>query len=113
MDIEKAIVVLSNMISDGIIMTEDETEAIEIAVFFLPKLLKYRQIGTVEECKAARERQNQKNIILNSEADREYEDYICPSCKDILQQRKKGATAISIYHFKHCPNCGQALKWED
>lgn len=73
----------------------------------------YEQIGTTDECRAAREKMKPKKIILNSEPDREYEDYICPSCKDILQQRRKGATAILIYHFKHCPNCGQALDWTE
>ena len=57
MDIQKAIVVLNNMILDGIIMTEDETKAIETAVYVLPELLQYRQIGTVDECRAAREKQ--------------------------------------------------------
>lgn len=59
----------------------------------------------------ALEKQIPQKTILNFEDDREYEDYICPNCKDILQQRRKGATAITIYKFKHCHHCGQALDW--
>lgn len=54
-----------------------------------------------------------KKIILKIEESREYEDYICPNCKDILQQRRKGATAITIFKFKYCYNCGQKLDWSD
>ena len=61
----------------------------------------------------ALKKQTAQKIIFNSENDREYEDYICPNCKDILQQRRKGATAITIYKFKYCHNCGQALDWKE
>lgn len=59
----------------------------------------------------ALEKQIPKKIILNSEEDREYEDYICPNCKNILQQRIKGSTRMTIYNYKVCHNCGQALDW--
>lgn len=62
---------------------------------------------------SALEMQMPEKIIFNSEKDREYEDYICPNCKDILQQRRKGATADMIYKFKFCHRCGQRLDWED
>lgn len=62
---------------------------------------------------AALEKQIPKKIIFNSEKDREYEDYICPNCKDILQQRRMGAKRIIIYKFKFCHNCGQRLDWSD
>lgn len=94
-------------------LDRDFYEAHEFCVKMLKELEQYRQIGTVDECRAAREKMKPKKIIFNSEPDREYEDYICPSCKDILQQRRKGTTAILIYHFKHCPNYGQALDWTD
>lgn len=61
----------------------------------------------------ALEKQITQKIIFNSEDDREYEDYICPNCKDILQQRRKGATRITIYKYKFCHNCGQMLDWSE
>ena len=94
-------------------MPKEADEVCDFTISALEELAQYRQIGTVDECRTAREQMKPKKIILNSEPGREYEDYICPSCKDILQQRRKGATAILIYHFKHCPNCGQALDWTE
>lgn len=79
----------------------------------LQEIWQYQEIGTVGECREARERQIAKKIILNSEDDREFEDFICPNCKDILQQRRKGATRITIYKFKFCHNCGQKLDWSE
>lgn len=66
-----------------------------------------------EEAIAALKKQYPQKIILNSEDDREYEDFICPNCKDILQQRRKGATAVTVHHFAYCHVCGQALDWRD
>lgn len=74
---------------------------------------------TDEEREAARDaidavqKQIPHKIIFNSEDDREYEDCICPNCKDILQQRRKGATRIIIYKYKFCHNCGQMLDWSE
>lgn len=61
----------------------------------------------------ALEKKIPKKIILNSEDDRENEDYICPNCKDILQKHRKGATRITIYKYKFCHRCGQALDWSE
>lgn len=58
------------------------------------------------------EKQMPEKIILNSEEGREYEDYICPNCKDILRQRRKLATAIMVHEYKFCPDCGQKLDWK-
>lgn len=77
----------------------------------LEEVLQYRSIGTIEECREAVERQKLKKIIFNLEEDREYDDYICPYSEDVLQQRRKGAKTVTIYKFKHCPNCGQVIDW--
>ena len=53
-----------------------------------------------------------QKVICETEDDREYEDYICPNCKVILQQRRKGATTVNIFKFKHCHECGQSLDWD-
>lgn len=65
------------------------------------------------EALSALRKQIPKKIIFNSEEDREYEDYICPNCKDILQQRRKGATATTIFKFRFCHRCGQAIDWSE
>lgn len=67
----------------------------------------------LEKTELLRKKQDPHKIIHNVESGREYEDFICPYCGDILQQRRKGATAITVYHFKYCHNCGCHLDWGD
>lgn len=57
----------------------------------------YRAIGTVEECRAAMEKQTAKRprIIVNA--------MICPSCPRCFKSDNS----------TYCPSCGQKLKWED
>lgn len=86
-----------------------DEEALAYAVNFTQEAVTVAYV----EALAAIHKQIPQKIIFNSEDDREYEDYICPNCKDILQQRRKGATAITIYRFKYCHNCGQALDWDN
>lgn len=53
-------------------------EDMEIAIKALEEIQQYRVIGTVEECKVARERQKDKDIIHNPDSGVD-EDWICPS----------------------------------
>lgn len=67
----------------------------------------YRQIGTVEECRTAREKQIAKvpayegdgydpdgNIILD--------EWLCPNCGTRYE--------VDYDDYDYCPNCGQAIK---
>lgn len=112
MDIERAIIVLNNMILDGIIMTEDETKAIETAVYILPELLQYRKIGTVDECRAAREKQTPKEPSFYHKESTLFAGWTCPECGYIV-----GEQYVPRKHNQHksnfCSRCGQALKWGD
>ena len=67
----------------------------------------YKEIGTVEECREAVERQKPKKCIIDSCSDHAH--YKCPSC---------GRIELSIYKHgfprlgritKYCPYCGQAI----
>lgn len=53
-----------------------------------------------------------QKVILTTEADREFEDYLCPNCKTILEQRFKKLRNKSKAGWKHCQYCGQMLDWE-
>ena len=73
----------------------------------LEEVQKYREIGTVEECREAVEKQTQKKCAIDSCPDHTH--YKCPSC---------GQVELSIYKHgfprlgritKYCENCGQAL----
>ena len=71
---------------------------------------KYREIGTVEECRTAVEKQKSKtpsyegdgcdfdgNIILDT--------WICPKCEEYYE--------MDYDNYKYCPNCGQAIDWSE
>lgn len=61
----------------------------------------YHKIGTVEECREARERQRVKDIIHNPDGGVD-EDWLCPSCGRFCSP-----------YTKHCQHCGQAVKVGD
>lgn len=64
----------------------------------------YAKIGTVEECRKARERQIGKKPELYGE----FEDgkLLCPNCeKDLMDLAECG--------FNCCPYCGQKLNWSE
>ena len=67
------------------------------------ELKRYRAIGTVEECRAAVEKQKTKKPLRVENSGFRYTDaYRCPNCQ-------KGFTGTGIAHF--CYHCGQALDW--
>lgn len=72
----------------------------------------YREIGTVEECREAVEKQKAKKRIYPKTAlERYYHAPECPNCKRELNPRICGYTlsqAIGIYSY--CPWCGQNLE---
>ena len=73
----------------------------------LDELLQYREIGTVEECREAVEKQTQKKCAIDSCPDHTH--YKCPSCGQIeLSIYKHGFPRLGRI-TKYCENCGQAL----
>ena len=72
-------------------------EATRAAIKALEEIQQYRTIGTVEECRAAMEKQTAKRPRIMGNA------MICPSCPRCFK------SASPTY----CPSCGQKLKWED
>lgn len=73
-------------------------QAILMAAQALEEIQKYREIGTVEECREAREKQIPKKPHKN------YEKFSGLWCKCGWYLGKK--TCLDI---KYCPNCGQAI----
>lgn len=65
----------------------------------LQKARKYIDIGTVEECREAIEKQAEKKVLYNEKAKR----YFCPTC-----ERK-----CNYMHSLYCSGCGQKLDWSD
>ena len=73
----------------------------------LDELLQYREIGTVEECREAVEKQKAKKCVIDPYPD--YTHYKCPSCGKIhLSRYKHGLPSLGrIPRF--CEYCGQAI----
>lgn len=86
---------------------EEDYIANKLAVKALEEIQQYRAIGTVEECREARERQRGKKPVY---------PYLksfptCPNCGEVnLQQENEYGNVVENYDF--CPDCGQAISWE-
>ena len=52
-------------------------------------------------------------VLVNDEPGREYIDYICPRCRDIISQRRRGQRAETVYQCKYHDNCGQHVDWSN
>ena len=68
----------------------------------------YKEIGTVEECREAVEKQTQKRCAIDSCPDHTH--YKCPSCGKIQKTKYDNSTFGCI--LNNCSNCGQALEME-
>lgn len=84
-------------------------QAAFVAIESMKKLQQYRAIGTVEECREARERQRGKKPV-------EYEDkyYVCPVCNNVLMYKwRKYLSRIKDKKcgLPYCLSCGQAIDW--
>lgn len=89
----------------------DRLDCIDSAIYALKENQQYREIGTVEECREAVEKQKAKKRIYPKTAlERYYHAPECPNCKRELKPQICGYTlsqAIGIYSY--CPWCGQAI----
>ena len=52
-------------------------------------------------------------VLVNDEQGREYIDYICPRCKGIISQRRRGQRMETVYQCKYHDNCGQRVDWNN
>lgn len=77
-------------------------KACEKATAIVKELDAYRQIGTLDECRTAREKMIPKEPITYKRTNRAD----CPICG-------KTVRGISKPFGNYCSNCGQALKWGD
>lgn len=76
-------------------------EALKIAISALEEIQKYRAIGTVEECREAREKQRAKKR-KKIQPCKSVNYYQCPCCNGLLHINEN-----------FCGECGQAISWED
>lgn len=83
---------------------EDLNSAYDAAIKALEEVQQYRAIGTVEECRAAVEKQTAKKVE-NSGEHIPFEWY-CPTCGNILCDDGWKDTEIAF-----CEECGQKINW--
>lgn len=89
---------------------QEMSEVRDMAISALKEIQQYREIGTVEDCRDAAEKQTQKKCAIDSCPDHTH--YKCPSCGQIeLSIYKHGFPRLGRI-TKYCENCGQALQME-
>lgn len=102
--------ITDNFLDYSSVEIKDANETIEmcdIAISALKEIQQYREIGTVEECREAREKKIPKKCVIDSCSDHTH--YKCPSCGQIeLSIYKHGFPRLGRI-TKYCENCGQAL----
>lgn len=93
----------SNKPTSGYLMLQ---ESIDMAIKALEEIQKYRKIGTVEECRAAVERQNPRAAITEKE-DNGIKKYTCSACGRYM------GWSTGTLPARYCWKCGQKLDWSD
>ena len=82
---------------------------LDMAITALKEIQQYREIGTVEECRKAAEKQKPKKPDYEGDgyADRQivYNTWICPNCGKRYE--------VDYDDYDYCPNCGQAIYTEN
>ena len=80
-----------------------------MAINALEEVQQYRQIGTVEECRKAVEKQPAKKPDYEgdgfSDGQLVYDTWICHSCGKHYE--------VDYDRYDYCPNCGQRIDWRD
>ena len=89
----------SNMPTSGYQMLR---ESLDMAIIALKEIQQYREIGTVEECREAVEKQKPKRPIKDK-----WKHDCCPSCGWFVSEE----TGWGDRYNPHCENCGQAIQW--
>ncbi len=86
------------------------TEALNMSMTALKEIQQYREIGTVEECREAVEKQKPKKPKLN------YKPrflgkatYTCPKCGNCCLEE----FANERQNNNYCWDCGQAIRWDE
>lgn len=81
------------------------TKALEIGIKAIEEIQQYKEIGTVEECREAREKQEEKKPDYEGDGYADghivYDTWICPCCGERYE--------IDYEEYEHCPKCGQAI----
>lgn len=82
-----------------------QEKSYEVAITALKEIQQYREIGTVEECREAVEKQKPKTPDYEGDGYADgymvYDTWICPNCGAKYE--------VDYDDYKYCPECGQAI----
>ena len=113
--------------ADGAYQTNVGKMACDMAIEALEEAQKYREIGTVEQCREAVEKQNPKkpvwkkgrSVICKDYVDghgeieeNKWANWVCPNCGWFVGEqyiRRRHNQQKSNY----CSRCGQAIQWNE
>lgn len=104
----------SNMPTSGYQMLR---ESLDIAITAIKEIQQYRKIGTVEECREAREKQIPKKPVCKPKPYNESvgfnDEWFCPSCGAYIGYFYEGMDEPE--QMEYCNECGQhiARDWSD
>lgn len=76
-------------------------ESLDMAIKALEEIQQYREIGTVEECREAVEKQKPKKARFYSWS------LYCPDCGQLVGNRR------FKWENNFCRNCGRAIDWSE
>lgn len=71
-----------------------------MAISAIKEVQQYREIGTVEECREAVEKQEPMKV-----KEVHVDEYYCPACGS------ENCCDQGIVEDRYCPYCGQAIQW--
>lgn len=96
---------------DGCYSITEYQEAKTVAVQALEEIQQYRAIGTLEECRAAVEKQTAKKVV-SFEYHNGTINYGCPVCKWKIISKINDEWCAGTFN-EYCDRCGQKLDWSD
>ena len=87
----------------------DRLDCIDYAISDLKEIQQYREIGTVEECREAVEKQKVKEIVCENDSvfSNGFSHYLigrCPMCDRYYNSNDE---------VNYCSKCGQAIQWDE
>lgn len=81
-----------------------QSEALAYAIEAVKEIQQYRAIGTIEEFKALKEKNEPKKPLFIKRSYIQF--YACPHCSTNEHYEKV------FSRMRHCENCGGAFDWE-
>ena len=87
---------------------EEIEKAFDTAISALQEIRRYREIGTVEECREAVEKQKVKYIKIEA-----YCPAHCPTCRFELSESLGDGYYKYFENLSRCPKCGQKICWDE